>query len=119
MILTDLEGPIGTITLNRPQALNTLTHEFILKLTEAIRAMSIRTEVRVIILTGSGERAFVGGVDVRAMMDLDPQGAEKFITDLHRSFLAIRQSEKIVIASVNGSCLRPAHRFRARPLWHA
>jgi len=42
---------------------------------------------------------------VRAMMDLDPQGAEKFITDLHRSFLAIRQSEKIVIASVNGFAL--------------
>src|SRR3972149_4554050 len=106
MILTDLEGPIGTITLNLPQVLNILTHELILKLTDAIGAMSARTEVRVIILTASGERAFVGGVDVRAMMDLDPQGAEEFITDLHRCFLAIRQSEKIVIASVNGSAFR-------------
>jgi enoyl-CoA hydratase/carnithine racemase len=47
----------------------------------------------------------VGGVDVRAMMDLDSPGAEKFITDLHHCFLAIRQSEKIVIASINGFAL--------------
>ncbi len=105
MIFTDLEGPIGTITLNNPQVLNTLTHEIILNLTDEIRGMSARTEVRVIILTGSGEQAFVGGVDVRVMKDLDPQGAEEFITDLHRCFLALRQSEKIVIASINGFAL--------------
>ena len=105
MILTHQEGPISTITINRPEALNTLTHELILNLTTEIKNWSSEPHIRIIILTGSGDRAFVGGVDVRAMMDLDPDGAERFITDLHSCFLAIRQSEKIVIASINGFAL--------------
>ncbi len=105
MILARQEGPVATITINRPEVLNTLTHELILQLTEEIRGRSEERSVRVIILTGSGDKAFVGGVDVKAMMDLDPDGAEKFITDLHRCFLAIRQSEKLVIASINGFAL--------------
>jgi enoyl-CoA hydratase/carnithine racemase len=105
MILTHREGPIATIAINRPEALNTLTHELILNLTAEIQKWSSESATRIIVLTGSGGRAFVGGVDVRAMMDLDPDGAEKFISDLHRCFLAIRQSEKIVIASINGFAL--------------
>lgn len=105
MLLSQQEGPIATITINRPEALNTLTHELILNLTKEVNHWSAEKEIRVIILTGVGDRAFVGGVDVRAMMDLNPDGAERFITDLHRLFLAIRQSEKIVIASINGYAL--------------
>ena len=105
MILSQQEGPVVTITIHRPEALNTLTHDLILRLTEEIRHWSAEKDVRVIVLTGSGEKAFVGGVDVRAMMDLDEDGAERFITDLHRCFLAVRQSEKLVIASINGYAL--------------
>jgi len=105
MILTEREGPIVTLIINRPEALNTLTLELILNLTKEIDRWNAEKEVRVIILTGSGDSAFVGGVDVRAMMDLSPDAAERFITDLHRLFLAIRQSEKIFIASINGYAL--------------
>ncbi len=105
MILAQREGPVAIITINRPEVLNTLTHELILRLTEEIRRWSAEKTVRILILTGAGEKAFVGGVDVRAMMDLDPPGAERFITDLHRCFLAIRQSDKLVIASINGFAL--------------
>jgi enoyl-CoA hydratase/carnithine racemase len=105
MIFAQREGPVATITINRPEVLNTLTHELILQLTEEIRRWSGEKAIRVIVLAGSGDKAFVGGVDVRAMMDLDPPGAERFITDLHRCFLAIRQSDKLVIASINGFAL--------------
>lgn len=105
MIIINHQGPIVTITINRPRFLNTLTHELILKLKETITTWGARKDIRLIILTGSGDRAFVGGVDVRAMMDLDPDGAEKFISDLHDCFLAIRQAEPIVIASINGFAL--------------
>jgi enoyl-CoA hydratase len=105
MIQTDQEGPVVTITIDRPQFLNTLTHELILKLTETIHNWSAREDIRLIILTGNGDKAFVGGVDVRAMMDLTPEGAERFITDLHRCFLAIRQVKQLVIASINGFAL--------------
>jgi enoyl-CoA hydratase len=60
MLLTFQEGPVATITLNRPEVLNMLTHELILRLTEEIRRWSAEKAVRVIILTGSGEKAFVG-----------------------------------------------------------
>ena len=105
MILADREGAMVTVTINRPQFLNTLTHELILSLTETIKEWSARKDIRLMILTGSGDRAFIGGVDVRAMMDLDPEGAERFITDLHRCCLAIRQAELIVLASINGFAL--------------
>jgi enoyl-CoA hydratase/carnithine racemase len=105
MILTNQDGPVVTITIDRPGFLNTLTHELILTLTEAIRDWSARKDIRLIILTGKGHQAFIGGVDVRAMMDLDPDGAERFITDLHRCFLAIRQADQVVIASINGYAL--------------
>jgi len=105
MLVASQDGPVAVITINRPEALNTLTPELILALTDEINRWSGKRDVRVIILTGSGDKAFVGGVDVKAMMDLDPDGAERFITGLHRCFLAIRQSEKLVIASVNGFAL--------------
>ena len=105
MILVDREGAMVTVTINRPQFLNTLTHELILSLTETIKEWSARKDIRLMILTGSGDRAFIGGVDVRAMKDLDPEGAERFITDLHRCCLAIRQAELIVLASINGFAL--------------
>jgi enoyl-CoA hydratase/carnithine racemase len=105
MLLASQDGPVAVITINRPEALNTLTHELILTLTDEINRWSGERDVRIIILTGSGDRAFVGGVDVKAMMDLNPDGAERFITDLHRCFLAIRRSEKLVIASINGFAL--------------
>ncbi len=105
MFFSTQDGPVATVTINRPEALNTLTHALILALTEEINRWGGNKDVRVIILTGSGDKAFVGGVDVKAMMDLDPDGAERFITDLHRCFLAIRRSEKLVIASVNGFAL--------------
>lgn len=94
-----------TITINRPEALNTLTPDLIRQLTTAINEWSQRADIRVIVITGAGDRAFAGGVDVRSMKDLDPEGAEKFITNLHKCFLAIRESPKIIIASINGYAL--------------
>ncbi len=105
MIRSTEEGPVVTLTVNGPDPLHTLDGKLILRLTEEIRRWSEEPEIRVLILTGSGDRAFVGGVNVKAMMDLDPDGAEKFISDLHGCFLAIRQSEQIVIASINGYAL--------------
>jgi enoyl-CoA hydratase len=105
MILTEQTGAVVTITVDRPASLNTLTHELILQLTKTLRDWSDRPDIRVMILTGSGDKAFIGGVDVRAMMDLDPEGAQTFITDLHRCCLAIRRAEPLVIAAINGYAL--------------
>lgn len=105
MLLFQEKKHFLTITINRPEALNTLTPDLIQQLTAAINDWSQKPDIRIIVITGAGDRAFVGGVDVRSMKDLDPEGAEKFITNLHKCFLAIRESPKIIIASVNGYAL--------------
>ncbi len=105
VVLSSQEGPVATIAINRPEVLNTLTHELVLNLTETIKELSAKEGIRLIVLTAAGDRAFVGGVDVRVFTDLDPDGAERFITDLHLCMLEIRRSEKIFIASINGVVL--------------
>jgi enoyl-CoA hydratase/carnithine racemase len=105
MILLETDGPVATITVDRPKVLNTFTPELVLNLTETIKKLDSEAAIRIIIFTGSGDRAFVGGVDVHTFVDLDLDGAERFISDIHRCFLAIRQLEKIAIASVNGYAL--------------
>ncbi|HPQ43133.1 MAG TPA: enoyl-CoA hydratase-related protein [Syntrophales bacterium] len=105
MVLVQQEGQIATITINQPEKLNILTRELITHLTEAFRTIEKEKEVRVIVLTAAGDRAFVGGVDVHVFADLDATGAKDFITDLHRCCLAIRESDKIVIAAINGHAL--------------
>jgi enoyl-CoA hydratase len=105
MVLTQKEGSIVTITINRPEKLNTLTHELILHLIEVIRRVNGDEDVRLIVLTGAGDQAFVGGVDVHVFADLDAAGAKRFITDLHKFCLAICESDKFFIASINGYAL--------------
>ena len=104
MIISNQEGPIVTITINRPEVRNALNQELILKLTEIIHGWSAKKDVRIVVITGSGDRAFVAGADVHGFLTLDPETAESHITTMHLCDLAIRQSEKIVIASINGYC---------------
>jgi len=104
-VLVQKDGPIATITINRPRKLNTLTHPLVIDLTKTIRQVDKDEGVRLIVPTAAGDRAFIGGVDVSVFIPLDPAGAERFITDLHDCCLAIREADKIVIAAINGHAL--------------
>lgn len=104
MIISSQDGPIVTVTINRPEVRNALNHESILKLTEIICEWNAKKDVRIIVITGSGDRAFIAGADVHGFLNLNPESAEGHITAMHRCDLAIRQSEKLVIASINGYC---------------
>ena len=61
--------------------------------------------MRVVILTGAGERAFIGGADIREMAGLDRTTASAFIARLHRACLALRSLRVPVIARIRGYCL--------------
>ena len=104
MVLMQKEGAVATVTINRPE-LNVLTPELIQQLTDVIRQVNEDEDVRIVILTAAGDRAFVGGVDVHVFTGLDADEAARFITSLHKCFLALRESEKIVIAAINGHAL--------------
>ena len=64
LILTEVRNQIAYITINRPQQLNALNKDTIAALHEALKTANDDTAVRVIILTGSGEKAFVAGADI-------------------------------------------------------
>lgn len=104
-ILMQDDGPVTTITINRPQRLNALSWDAIHELKQAVEASRKRPETRVVVITGAGERAFVGGADLHDLGSLDVVKGEQFIRALHEAFRAIREHPAPVIAAVNGYAL--------------
>ena len=72
------EAGIATITFNRPKALNALNGQTLRELAAALEDIAGNEEIRVLILTGSGEKAFVAGADITEIRQLTPLAAKKF-----------------------------------------
>lgn len=105
-ILSDVEGGILTLTINRPKQLNALNSQVIAALSKEIVEAQSNDDVRIIILTGSGEKAFVAGADIKEFADFDPQQG-KDLAALGQAILfdRVERSAKPVIAAVNGFAL--------------
>ena len=101
----ELSERILTIIINRPEALNALNIELISELKSAFEAAYDNAEVGGIILTGSGEKAFAAGADIKEIADLSELNARKFAERGQSLFSAIENFEKPVIAAVNGYAL--------------
>ena len=97
-------GPIGVLTMNRPEALNALNEQVLRDLDAALDAVAANDEVLVVILTGAG-RSFVAGADIGQMKDLTPVQAKKFGSYGNQVFLKLENFPKPVIAAVNGFAL--------------
>jgi enoyl-CoA hydratase len=104
-MLYEVKDGIAILTFNRPKALNALNSDVNLKLVELFEKAGNDDEVKVVILTGSGEKAFVAGADIKEMMALDPIGARAFALRAKRAVDAIYNISKPVIAAINGFCL--------------
>ncbi|EEG78459.1 enoyl-CoA hydratase/isomerase family protein [Dethiobacter alkaliphilus] len=99
------EEKMAVITINRPKVLNALKYEVLLELQEAFNSLREDNEVKVVIITGSGEKAFVAGADIGVMANLGPLEAQKYIRAGHETFDLIAAFPKPVIAAVNGFAL--------------
>ena len=106
MAFVDFEqrGPIGVITMNRPEALNALNDQVLKDLDAVLDAAEANDEVLVLILTGAG-RSFVAGADIGQMKDFTPVQAKQFGMYGNSVFLKLENFPKPVIAAVNGFAL--------------
>lgn len=100
-ILYEVEGPLATLTMNRPDSLNGITNTMMRELWECLNSVAIDPEIRVLVFTGAG-RAFCPGVDLKASTSgakQEPSRKEYFhITSL------LHEMPKVTIAAINGAC---------------
>ena len=105
-ILENLEGNILTLTINRPDKLNALNKATIQELGEAFKKADGNNEVKVIILTGSGEKAFVAGADISEFHEFNQVEAKNLAKGgQDQLFDVVENCKTPVIAAVNGFAL--------------
>jgi enoyl-CoA hydratase len=104
-VLIDRDDHIVKLTLNRPDKLNALNAQLLHELFGALTAVCDDESVRVVILTGAGDKAFAAGADIAAMADMTPTQAGAFAHLGHRLGALIEQAPFPVIAAVNGFAL--------------
>ena len=104
-LVVERGGAVATITVTRPRALNALSVDTVAALHDTIRALSADDTVRVVILTGAGDRAFIAGADINELAPLTPVAAEALARRGQGLCHAIEQMGKPVIAAINGFAL--------------
>jgi enoyl-CoA hydratase len=95
-------GRIAVVTLNRPAADNAITTEMGARLTEIVETIAVRPTVRVVVLTGAGDRAFSVGSDLRQRKNMTKEDWLRQRQDFDRTLYTVRQLRKPVFAAVNG-----------------
>ena len=100
-----VDGALATVTINREAALNALSSTVISELTHVVGELEISQDIRVVILTGAGDKAFVAGADISEMLELTANQARAFSEMGGALGEAIETSEKPWIAAVNGFAL--------------
>lgn len=104
-LLLEKGDGIALITINNPQALNALTVMMFQSLDQILAALEMDDAVRVVLLTGAGEKAFVAGGDIRFLDSLDVEGARAFALQAQSLYARIETFPKPVIAVINGYAL--------------
>ena len=109
MIRTELEtragGVVARVTIDNPRKLNILTPDVLRTFSEEFKTLEKEQHLRAIVLTGSGDKAFIGGADLETLGALDPASAREFIGLIHAACAALRECPVPVIARINGWCL--------------
>ena len=100
-----IDNNILTITINREDKLNALNQQTLAELREALLSISDDKDLRGVIITGSGEKAFVAGADISELADLNEMNGRKFAESGQEIFQMIEDSNIPVIAAVNGFAL--------------
>jgi len=104
-LLVEIAERVATVTINRPKALNALDEATLKELEQAFDALEADPAVKVVIVTGAGEKAFVAGGDIAVMQPLGPVAARDFARMAQKILDRIEHCRKPVIAAINGYAL--------------
>ena len=101
----DLLNEIAILRINRPEALNAMNLDVIFEMARAIDIISADEGIKVLLITGAGERSFCAGADISYMVNIDAVTAEKYASSAQSMLNKIEKMEKPVIAAINGFAL--------------
>lgn len=104
-IICEKKNNVGYMTINRPKALNALSAEVLTELGKAAEMMAEDEEVKVVIITGAGGKAFVAWADIAAMQKMNAEEAYDFARLGQTTYNTIQDMPKIVIAAIDGFAL--------------
>ena len=99
------QGEIALLRINRPEALNAMNIDVISELSRTLDIVGADESIKVVIITGTGEKSFCAGADISYMVNIDPITAEKYASSAQSVLNKIERLEKPVIAAVNGYAL--------------
>ena len=98
-------GAVAIVTIDRPEALNALNSDVLTELYGKIDELDSDSTVKVVIITGAGEKAFIAGADIATMSNMAPEDALAFARTGHRTMDRIAAMKKPTIAAINGFAL--------------
>jgi enoyl-CoA hydratase len=101
----EIKNQIAVVTIERPKALNALNSETLQELDACFADLESRKDVRVVILTGSGNKAFVAGADISEMCSATPAEGRAMAQLANRAFARLESMPQVTIAAVNGYAL--------------
>lgn len=105
VVRSQIDDDIVIIKINKPEVLNALDKEVATELYTEIETAGIDDKIKTVIITGSGERSFCAGGDLRYVINIDPIEAERYASFMHSLLNKIENLEKPVIAAINGYAL--------------
>jgi enoyl-CoA hydratase/carnithine racemase len=105
VLLVKEENGIVTLTLNRPEVMNSFNFAMLYALRDRIDSFRFKPEIRVVIITAAGEKAFCAGADLKERATLSPDRVKEYIFTIRNLFTSIEHLNKAVIAAVNGIAL--------------
>ncbi len=102
IILTENRDGVFLVTLNRPESMNSLNRELLAALNKLVGEISVDRTVRVVVITGAGEKSFCSGADLRERATMAPIEVKQYIQMIRNTFTMVENLPQPVIAAVNG-----------------
>ncbi|MEA1923305.1 MAG: enoyl-CoA hydratase-related protein [Pseudomonadota bacterium] len=102
LLLTENRDGVLIVTLNRPESMNSLSRELLADLNKLVSEISVDKTVRVVVITGAGEKSFCSGADLRERATMTPIEVKQYIQMIRNTFTMVENLPQPVIAAVNG-----------------